>query len=228
MKFMRQQQRLDVSATLAEVKKDSRIKNGPLLPENIRAIVAGSSGCGKTQLVINLLTQANGLKFENIYVYSKTLFQPKYVLLKEIMKCLPEIQYFAIEHEADLISPKDALANSVMIYDDVLVGCQKNQREFFCMSRHKNIDVFYLTQCYAQVEKHLIRENANLIVLFKMDKTNMRHVYENHCSSDLSFDQFVAMCRACWEEKFGFLTIDIECDVKHGRFRRGFDTFIIV
>jgi len=42
------------------------------------------------------------------------------------------------------------------------------------MGRHKNIDSFYLCQTYSP--KHLIRDNANFIIMFKQDDLNMRHI----------------------------------------------------
>jgi hypothetical protein len=215
-----------VSGNLVAEHSKKRIKNGPLLPEHIRALVCGSSGCGKTQLILNLLTQQNGIKFENVYVFSKTLFQPKYIALGEIMKELPEIAYFTFENAEDVLPPSEARENSVMIFDDIIMEEQSPMRSYFCFGRHKNIDVIYISQSYAKVSKHLIRENANLIILFKMDEMNLKHVYKNHCSSDVSIDNFFEMCRACWEQKFGFLVIDKESDMGKGKFRRGFDTFI--
>ena len=47
-------------------------RHGDLLPNNIRAVLCGPSACGKTNALLALLTHPNGLKFENIYVYSKS------------------------------------------------------------------------------------------------------------------------------------------------------------
>ena len=52
-------------------------KHGKLLPNTVRCIVSGPSNCGKTNVVINLLTHENGLHYNNVYVYSKSLNQPK-------------------------------------------------------------------------------------------------------------------------------------------------------
>ena len=52
-------------------------KHGALLPPNIRCLIVGSPGSGKTNVLLNLLISSDGLHFKNIYVYSKTLFQKK-------------------------------------------------------------------------------------------------------------------------------------------------------
>ena len=74
--------------TLVQAHKQEK-GHGYLLPNTVRAIVCGSSNCGKTNAVLALITEPNGLRFENIYVYSKSLNQPKYVLLKKLLEpCL--------------------------------------------------------------------------------------------------------------------------------------------
>ena len=225
MKFEQQTQSFDPSGTNVDIIEERRFKNGPLLPEHVRCLICGPSGCGKTQLMINLLTQPNGLKFQCCYVYSKTLYQSKYKFLEQVFKKLPEIQFTACDREDELISPAKARPFSVMIFDDIICEKQKNLRAHFCTARHKNIDIFYLTQCYTKVGKHLIRDNANLIIIFKTDDLNLRHVYEDHCASDMDFKTFKNVCMECWKGKFGFLTVDKESGVQEGRYRKGLDTF---
>lgn len=62
-----------------------------------------------------------------------------------------------------------------MIFDDVACEKQNNIRNYFTMGRHNNIYTFYLCQTYSYVQKQLIRDNANLIILFKQDERNLRH-----------------------------------------------------
>lgn len=71
MDLIEQKDKLDViNVDVHVVKKPSR--HGPLLPETIRAILVGPSGSGNTNIMYNLITHVNGLKFENIYLFSKT------------------------------------------------------------------------------------------------------------------------------------------------------------
>ena len=56
-------------------------RHSDLLPNNLRCIIAGPSGCGKTNILISLIESEHGLKFENLYLYSKTLDQEKYKYL---------------------------------------------------------------------------------------------------------------------------------------------------
>ena len=57
--------------------------NNPLLPRSIRGIIVGKSGCGKTRLLLNLLLRPGWLDYVNLCVFGKSLFQPKYRILKK-------------------------------------------------------------------------------------------------------------------------------------------------
>lgn len=205
----------------------SQRKHGNLLPDTVRCIVCGPSNCGKTNIVFNLLFDPNGLGFSNLYVFSKSLYQPKYVMLEKVMFTVPEIGYFAYRENDDVIAPEDAEPHSVMIFDDVSCERQDNIRKYFTMGRHNNIDSFYICQTYSRVPKQLVRDNANLIVLFKQDERNMRHVFNDHVNTDMSFDTFKNVCTEAWREsKYGFLVVNKDSDINDGRYRVGFDGFI--
>lgn len=203
-----------------------RLRHGPHLPNTIRCIVCGPSNCGKTNAVFNLLFARNGLVFKNIYIFSKSLYQPKYKFLAEVMKGIPEIGYFTFSENEHVISPEEARPHSIMIFDDVACEKQQNIRKYFSMGRHNNVDSFYLTQTYSSVGKHLVRDNANLIVLFKQDDLNLRHVYHDHVNTDMKFEKFKELCSRAWKEPHSFLVVDKESDINSGRYRIGFDTFI--
>lgn len=57
-------------------------KNSEYLPKSIRALIVGKSGCGKTSLLLKLLLTPGELDYNHLYVYGKSLFQPKYKILK--------------------------------------------------------------------------------------------------------------------------------------------------
>ncbi|KAL4119497.1 hypothetical protein QTP88_012309 [Uroleucon formosanum] len=160
----------------------------------IRSLIVGPSGCGKTNLIFTLLTHINGIRFHNVYIYSKTLDQPKYKLLSDILSDIAGIQLFTFFENEQVIEPEKALPNSVFIFEDIITENQKIARTYFSRGRHNLIDVFYLAQSYSKVPKQLLRDNANFIVLFKQDETNLKHVYMEHCSGDMSYPEFKDFC----------------------------------
>jgi hypothetical protein len=226
MKLIAQDVRLPVTEIKVGAQVDARSRHSSLFPNSIRALICGPSSCGKTNLMLHLLTNPSGLKFENLYVYSKSLYQPKYDHLSKIMCCLPEMSYETFSNTNEVLAPQDAKQNSIFIFDDVICDKQENMKNYFSMGRHKCVDCFYLCQSYAKVPKHLIRDNANVIILFKQDELNLRHVYSDHISPDITFQQFLAVCNVIWNENFSFLVIDKECKLNEGRYRKGFDHFV--
>ena len=95
-------------------------------------------------------------------------------------------------------SSKEALPNSIFVFDDVACDNQNIIREYFSMGRHTNIDCFYLCQTYAKIPKHLIRDNANFLILFKQDGTNLKHIYNDHVNTDILYENFCTLCHLCW------------------------------
>jgi GTPase SAR1 family protein len=50
-------------------------------PPSFRMLVCGSSGCGKSSLVMRLLLEKELLNYDKLYVFSKSLYQPEYQVL---------------------------------------------------------------------------------------------------------------------------------------------------
>ncbi|EZA53498.1 hypothetical protein X777_07303 [Ooceraea biroi] len=154
MRYVKQPARIRVSNLCDRIGGGERraSRHGSLLPNTIRALVCGPSGCGKTNVVIGLLESPHGVRFENVYVYSKSLGQPKYRYLERL---------------------------------------------------------------------------ANLLILFRQNGTNLRHVYNDHVNTDMTFEEFVALCRDCWRRRYGFLVIDKDSVLRNGRYRRGFNEYAV-
>lgn len=213
--------------TLVEQERKSK-RHGELLPDSIRAVFCGPSNCGKTNSLLALITHPNGLRFENVYIYSKSLNQPKYKFLKELLEPIDGMQYLPFSEHDEVISPNDAYPDSIIIFDDEACEKQDNVKAFFCMGRHKNVDCFYLCQSYAQILKHLVRGNVNLLAIFRQDEVNLKHVYDDHVNTDMTYLHFKNVCSSCWQDdKHGFLVIDKDRAINEGRYRKGFHCFAI-
>lgn len=203
----------------------NKSKHGDLLPHSIRALIVGPSNSGKTNVLFNMLFDPNGLVFENIYLFSKSLYQPKYKFLKKIVP--KEVGYFTYDDNTSVIHPSEAKPHSIFIFDDIACEKHDNIRNYFTMGRHNNIDTFYLGQTYSRIPKQLIRDNANLLVVFKQDETNLKHIYNDHVSPDMTFDSFKKLCSTAWADKYTFVVIDKDSDCNKGRYRLGFDQYVV-
>jgi hypothetical protein len=212
------------------VEKVANTKHSKLLPNYVRAIFCGPSGCGKTNSLLALLFNENGLRFENIYVYSKSLYQPKYTLLEDVLRAVNGVGYFPYSDNDMIMDPELARKNSIFVFDDVACEKQDKIRAYFSMGRHRDIDAAYLCQTYSKIPKQLIRDNCNVIVLFKQDDMNLRHVFDEHVSPDMSYDVFKLLCSQCWNgsQQYGALVIVKDFELNDGRYRRGFDEYITV
>jgi len=114
-----------------------------MLPISIRGIICDPSNCGKTNVLISLLESPHGVRFENVYIYLKSLQQPNYRYLKNLLAPIEEIDYFTYSNNSDIVSPSEALPNSIFIFDDVACDKQDAIRKYFSMGRHADVDFFY-------------------------------------------------------------------------------------
>ena len=201
-------------------------KHGPLFPDSVRNITCGPSNSGKTNILLNLICDPQGLEYEHIYVFSKSLAQDKYKTLAELMKG-QKVGYHTYSDNAEVPHPNDIHRNSLMIFDDVSCEKQGHMRNYFAMGRHNCVDTLYLCQTYSTVPKQLVRDNANFIILFKQDEMNMRHVFTDHVTPDMTFEKFKELCGKAWSASdHGFLVICKDFGLDKGRYRVGFDTFV--
>lgn len=142
-------------------------------------------------------------------------------------KAIPKgVGYYAFDDNSVIIQPSEAKSNSIMIFDDISCEKHDNIRLYFTMGRHKNIDSFYLGQTYSRIPKQLIRDNANLLILFKQDEMNLRHVFNDHVTPDMTFNKFKQLCSLAWNDRYGFVVIAKDFDIDKGRYRIGFDSYL--
>lgn len=204
-----------------------------LLPSSIRCVICGPSGCGKTNLILNLLLQKGALKYDRVYIYSKSLGQDKYEFLRKYFDALAkdakqQIAYF-YSNSDDIILPEnlDKNLSNVFIFDDVMLEKQNIIEKFFAQGRHNNIDCFYLCQSFFRIPKQVIRDNANMIILFKQDPQNIRMIYNAYVGGDMSLEEFKKFYSKCISEPYGFCVIDNTSQHYDGKYRSQFDTFYI-
>lgn len=216
--------------TNANNEKTVEKRHGSLLPSSIKMIITGGSGTGKTNSLLCLIKSENGIRFENIYIYSKTMEQDKYKYLEELIKPIKDIGFYKFDSSETILKPSEIKKNSLVIFDDIVTNSEINKtivKDLFTVGRHRNLDVVYLTQTYAKLSKHLIRDNCNFLVMFRQDITNLKHIYDDFTvAADLKFNEFHNFCLNAWKEPFGFVCISTEDTVNCGKYRKQFDQYL--
>jgi general stress protein 26 len=211
-------------------KEQVKSRHGPMFPKTIFCVIAGATGSGKTNLIVHLLTTSGLLDYSNVYIYAPTLYQDSYEYLKdyynrmekkftELFKISVKIAHF-FEGSEEIKDPKNLNANQrhVMIFDDVMNADQTVIKDYFCRGRHNNVNVFYLCQSLHKIQKHCIRENANVFVLFHQDDKTLKYFYETHISGDMEFKEFKELCNKAWSKKYGFIVINLWEEPYCGRY----------
>lgn len=168
----------------------------------VRMAIVGPSETGKTTLLLAILTETEGLKFTDIYLFCNTLHQCKYKFLQSVIDQIPEITLH-ICSEDSCPSFENMRSGSCIIFDDFIHPVMTS---FFTRSRHFKLNVIVLTQSYLFLKKHEIRENLNYLILFKVDLLTMKYIFNEHLIGRISFDIFVKLKRKANK----FLAIDLK------------------
>ncbi len=79
--------------------------------------------------------------------------------------------------------------------------------------------------CTLKLLKHLLRENANFLILFRQDSLSLKHIFEDHVNPDMSYQKFLQLCKICWKDKHDFIVIAKDYPLNDWRYRKGFNTF---
>ena len=211
-------------------KNESTGKHSYLFPQNIFCIIAGHTGCGKTNLLVNMLMKENTLNYSDVYVYSSTLHQPAYEYLKDYYKrieflvqteCKKSVKIAHFYHaDEDILNPSELATktNHIMVFDDVMNEDQTVIKDYFCRGRHNNVNVFYLCQSLNKIAKHCIKDNANIFILFKQHEKTLKYFHECHISGDMLYKEFQQLCKLAWKEEHGFVVINLWDKIDAGRY----------
>ena len=110
-----------------------KAQNHFLLPKSIRGLIIGTSGCGKTTCLNNLLLQEGFLDYDNLLVFGPSLHQPEYRIIKAAFeKKLSKDQIRVIFERQDEINASGGPEKVIADYDDICKG--KIKAQFFSKS----------------------------------------------------------------------------------------------
>ena len=208
----------DGSTTYRQTKK-----RHPLAPETPgRIIIVGSSGAGKTNVVLNLIYDM--LPWTRLYVYAKDLTEPKYEELRMACEAAQAgVGEFATFDSDNIISPDDLdpTEQNLIIFDDFCLDktTLPTISELFIRSRKKNATIIFITQSYYQTPK-IIRLNSTCFIFFAPnDDREMSEIHKNH-NCGMSRLDFIKMFKEATFDRHSFLCLDA------GQIRKNFNYFL--
>lgn len=204
----------------------------PLWP--FRLLICGSSGCGKTNLLMNLIY--NYLYYNKIYIYAKDLTESKY---QELQDFFDEVNETMKDETGDdfqvaiFSSSKDEIVNvddldkeyqNLIIFDDFVTESDQHLIiDLFIRSRKKNCSLIYLTQSYFSTPKD-IRLQCNYFILYNIsNERELTEIQRDHCL-DVDKETFKKYFNKATSEPYSFFLIDKKS--RELRFRMNFDHII--
>ena len=225
---------------LEEVKKYAQKYNNPtfdpmtqpLKHPNMRMVICGASGSGKSNILLNILNCLEDT-FEKILIFTQDKEEQLYQYLEDKIPSEYLTIYEGIEnvmnYDFDNLEEKQYL----IIFDDMCIESEKKQKnicELFIRGRKMacgcGCSLIYLTQSYFQTPP-IIRKQMTSLILRKINgKRDAREILRE-CSVDATIPQLLNMYEACCnpDDITAFLFIDLSAPDCY-RFRFRFDTIL--
>lgn len=192
-----------------------------------RMIIAGNSGSGKTQTLLNLLYNMPNT-FEKIFIVTKNKDEPLYNFLEDK---LGEDGLTIKEGISELpdVDSLDKTQNNLIVLDDLVNEPSKQQRpicDYFIRARKKNCSIIYISQSFYAVPK-LIRDNISYLIIKQVSSMKNLTMICRECSLGIDKKQLKKIYDDATQSKQDFLLIDLEGD-KDERFRKNFDEIYVI
>ncbi|GFX69613.1 uncharacterized protein TNCV_1769821 [Trichonephila clavipes] len=218
-----------------EVEEFSDSNQHYLLPKHpFRLLIAGASGTGKTNLLLNFIYDY--LEFDNLFVCAKDMYEPKYAKLKEkytmfdsvdfdkILVKYPKKKKIMLElfekfgrkrtlfssdtKEFITMDDLDPSCKNVVVFDDCMTDKeQKSIEDFFVRGRKKNATIMYLSQSYYRTPI-IIRRNCNYLIFFNLQQREIQQIIRE-IEGSLTKKEFSRLYRKCMQQPYDSFMLDL-------------------
>ena len=188
-----------------------------------RILIAGGSGPGKTNTLLNLINNLSDT--DKIYLHAKDPYQAKYQYLinkseKVGLNHYDDLKAF-LEYSNDMqdvyknIKDYNPRKNRkiLIVFDDMIADMINNKKlnpivtELFIRGRKLNISIVFITQSYFKVPKNVRLNSTHFFIMKIPNKRKLQQIALNH-SSDIDFKDFIKIFKKYTTEPYSFLVND--------------------
>ena len=190
-----------------------------------RAIIVASSGSGKTNFLLNMISlfsQGRGT-FSKIFITTKDALynflkkKSDSIIISEGMSSLPKL-------DAKTFDKKE---NSLVVIDDLVLSKNMDSVcDYYVRCRKLGVSVIFISQSFFKIPK-IIRGNCSLVILLKMAGQRDCNLILSEFGLGVTKQQLINLYEHATLEKFSALVVDLEADKAH-RFHKNFDEFLPV
>ena len=191
-----------------------------------RLILQGSSGSGKTSILMNYIYKTNDT-WAHIYIVTKSS-EPLYDYLEKQLKYKNIDIFYDISKlplPKDLPNPEE---QKLVIFDDCV--SMKNQStivDYFIYGRKKNITSFYLSQSYYGIPK-AIRAQCSYLLIVKVSQKRDLNLILSDSGGLIEKDELRRLYDDATKEKFNFLKINLNTSDMNRKFSKNFTEFYLL
>ena len=187
-----------------------------------RSIFIGSSGSGKTNTVLNLISQMSNT-FNKIYIYTRAE-EPLYTYLKD---SIPD-DLITISYDLnDLRKFKDAdyYGQTLIIMDDLV-----NEKDLTCVNelyirgRKMGVSLAFLSQSYYKINK-IIRLQCQYVFIIKVSGLKDLNLILSEYALNTNKEQLQKMYNYCSQIFGDFFLIDLN-STQNKNYRKNFKQYL--
>ena len=188
-----------------------------------KILITGGSGSGKTNALLNLISQQNDT--DKIYLYAKDLGETKYEFL--IKKC----EDAGIKHldDSNAFTERSNTMDEgyeniddynptrkrkiLIVFDDMIADIMSNEKfqaiikELFIKCRKLNISLVFIIQSYLPVPEDVRLNSTHYLIMKTNNRKELQNIVSTH-STDIDHKDCMKIYRECTKEPYFFMTID--------------------
>ena len=209
----------------------------PLLPKHpFRLLITGPSGCGKTNLLLNFIY--DWLKFDNLYVCAKDIFEPKYSSLQETytqfndieeddilnlkkVKKVDKEKFLEMFHKfkketlftselSDFITVDelDPSVKNLVVFDDCVTEKKQKVIEDLFIRGRKKNASIIYISQSYYSTPINIRKNCNYFIFFQLQPREVKQILRE-IDGSLTSGEFNSMYKTCVTKPHDFFMLDL-------------------